>query len=938
MRHSRTAFALYLSAILFTAFLPSARATPPQNLVLTLSSHTQLSETLNGVAINDYVWSAGGGGFYPSSAIGGITVPGSNFLLADPLIPGGYLEIQTYAYGAFELDNYAAALEAEGGNAAVIPVPPPTTIDYSQSGATVLTSNGEVAVNITVIGPPILQITNDPTMGASVFWPVVWASYSLLWSPDLLSPLPWQPYPAVPSLSGDGNYLIVNVAALELTNPIAFFRLVSNPVVVPAAPVVVTTTAYPVAFTTAGLTGTIQPNGLDTTYWFQWGGTAGYGQTTSSNLVYGSNTAPVSVGVGINGLAAGTTYHFQLYGSNSDGISSGGDVTFTTPIPPPAAIVATFAPSNITSTSALLQGTVNGEGSTWLGFYEWGTTTSYGNTTANFYYPGTSGPGATYPETAALSGLAPNTTYHYRIDAYNGNPNEALGNDVTFSTSGSVAQAPPTVTTLAASGITSSSAQINGSVNPNGADTMYYYNYGLTSGYGSSTPPFGIGSGTSVQNAPATLGAAPPNTTYHYQIVAYNSGGTSYGADASFTTGTAPTAPTVQTLAAIGTTSSNAFINGSLNPNGAPTTAYFQWGTDTSYGSNTTPFNFGLTPASDYQVDLTNLSASTTYHCRFVGSNSAGTSYGADVTFTTGGAQAPPQVLTLAASAVTENNAVLNGLVNPNGDASTSAFFEWGTTTSYGNLTTETGIGPTLESDFQAAITNLSPSTTYHYRIDAANTGGASYGADATFTTAWVPVPPTLIAPGATTAGLVTLSTLTPTFSWNASSQAAGSDLVITKYPYGSGSIVAEFGVVTLSSYALPSGYLLPGTAYSWHMFSFNNLGDHSADSPSYYFVTPSAPTVTTMAATSIFDNGATLNGSVNPNGASTTVYFQFGTTTSYGNTTTPAGVGFGTGAVNASASTGGINSGTTYHFRAVGYNSLGTNYGPDMSFMTTIE
>jgi hypothetical protein len=161
---------------------------------------------------------------------------------------------------------------------------------------------------------------------------------------------------------------------------------------------------------------------------------------------------------------------------------------------------------------------------------------------------------------------------------------------------------------------------------------------------------------------------------------------------------------------------------------------------------------------------------------------------------------------------------------------------------------------------------------------------------------------------------------------------------LITKYPYGSGNIVAQIGIVTQSSYALPSGTLLPGTAYSWHMFSFNNLGDHSADSPSYYFVTPSAPTVTTTAATSIFDNGATLNGSVNPNGASTTVYFQFGTTTSYGSTTTPAGAGFGTGAVNVSASTGGISSGTTYHFRTVGYNSLGTNYGPDMSFMTTIE
>jgi hypothetical protein len=104
----------------------------------------------------------------------------------------------------------------------------------------------------------------------------------------------------------------------------------------------------------------------------------------------------------------------------------------------------------------------------------------------------------------------------------------------------------------------------------------------------------------------------------------------------------------------------------------------------------------------------------------------------------------------------------------------------------------------------------------------------------------WSPVPPTLISPGATTAdGAPILTNLTPTFYWSASSQAASSDLVITKYPYGSGHIVITVGVGTNSSYQIPSGILQPQTAYSWYMYSFNSVGDESAASASLYFWTP---------------------------------------------------------------------------------------------------
>jgi hypothetical protein len=100
-----------------------------------------------------------------------------------------------------------------------------------------------------------------------------------------------------------------------------------------------------------------------------------------------------------------------------------------------------------------------------------------------------------------------------------------------------------------------------------------------------------------------------------------------------------PPLPTVTTSAASGVTANSATLNGSVNPNGLSTTAYFQWGTDTNYG-NTVP-NPALPCGSgntftNLTITLTGLNPNTTYHYQLVASNaSGGTVYGADQTFTT---------------------------------------------------------------------------------------------------------------------------------------------------------------------------------------------------------------------------------------------------------------------------------------------------------------
>ncbi|MCA1682626.1 MAG: hypothetical protein LC685_01275 [Actinobacteria bacterium] len=96
------------------------------------------------------------------------------------------------------------------------------------------------------------------------------------------------------------------------------------------------------------------------------------------------------------------------------------------------------------------------------------------------------------------------------------------------------------------------------------------------------------------------------------------------------------------------------------------------------------------------------------------------------------------------------------------------------------------------------------------------------------------------------------------------------------------------------------------------------------------------APTVTTGGATSVKQHSAVLNGTVRPNGANSTWYFQYGTTTAYGNHTSNKSVQAGKGTQSVSAAINGLLSGTLYHYRIVGNNSSGTSTGADQTFTTT--
>ncbi len=103
----------------------------------------------------------------------------------------------------------------------------------------------------------------------------------------------------------------------------------------------------------------------------------------------------------------------------------------------------------------------------------------------------------------------------------------------------------PEATSTPATGVTDTTATLNGIVNPMGRKTTYRFEYGLTTAYGNSTSPASAGAGSSPVAVSGGVAGLVPSTVYHFRISATNSGGTEEGADQVFTTtASAPSLPT----------------------------------------------------------------------------------------------------------------------------------------------------------------------------------------------------------------------------------------------------------------------------------------------------------------------------------------------------------------------------------------------------------
>ena len=589
-----------------------------------------------------------------------------------------------------------------------------------------------------------------------------------------------------------------------------------------------------------------------------------------------------------------------------------------------APIVVTQAAYSIGTTTATLGGTVNPNGVSTNYHFEWGLTTGYGTSggTTNAG-SGTSALPVDEPE----SGFSPNTTYHFRLVATNSS-GTTYGSDLTFKTS--AVTGPPVVVTQAAYSIGTTTATLGGTVNPNGLSTNYHFEWGLTTSYGTSGSTTNAGSGTSAVAVDEPESGFSSNMTYHYRLVATNSSGTTYGSDLTFrTVGT----PAVVTQAAYSIGTTTATLGGTVNPNGLSTNYHFEWGLTTSYGTTggTTNAGSGTNPVAVDEPE-TGFSSNTTYHFRLVAVNSAGTSYGTDLTFKTNPVTGPPVVVTQAAYSIGSTSATLGGTVNPNG-LSTNYHFEWGLTTSYGTSgpTTNAGSGSTAVA-VDEPETGFAGNTTYHFRLVAVNSAGTTYGADLTFKTVGAP---SVVTQAAYSIG-TTAATLGGTVNPNGLSTNYHFEWGLTT-GYGTSGPTTNAGSGT-SAVAVdePESGFSPNTTYHFRVVASNSAGTtYGSDLTFKTNAVTGAPIVVTQAAYSIGTTTATLGGTVNPNGLSTTYHFEWGLTTSYGSSGPTTNAGSGTAAVSVDEPESGLTTNTTYHFRLVATNSAGTTYGSDLTLRT---
>lgn len=199
-----------------------------------------------------------------------------------------------------------------------------------------------------------------------------------------------------------------------------------------------------------------------------------------------------------------------------------------------------------------------------------------------------------------------------------------------------VAASSPTVTTASQSNVTDMSAALHGSVNPNGSETTYYFQWGLTNAYGVQSAAHSVGRGTARVSVSARVDGLIPGTTYHYRLVATNAAGTTIGADRAFkTAGNPPPGVTTGPAAQVGKNSVT--VTAVISPNNQATTYYFQYGTSAAYLQQTIAATLpaSMTPVT-VAASLQGLEARTIFHYRIVALHTnTPPQPGADATFMT---------------------------------------------------------------------------------------------------------------------------------------------------------------------------------------------------------------------------------------------------------------------------------------------------------------
>ncbi|MBL7701099.1 MAG: hypothetical protein JNM14_02520 [Ferruginibacter sp.] len=723
-------------------------------------------------------------------------------------------------------------------------------------------------------------------------------------------------------------------------------------------PTVTTGGASSVTANSATLAGTIPANGCSaiTAYGVEYSATNGF-PNGSGTPVASTNLSGINFSSNVSGLSAGVTYYYHAYATNAGGTAYGAQQQFTTVSAPALSATALTAFGNvcINTTAGPNSFTING------------TNLTAANITvgalAGFAYSTAAGG----PYTASLSLTQPGGTYSQQVfvqfnptavQSYNGNIPVGGGGAtaINVAATGSGVNSVPTVTTGAASAITTVSATLAGSIPSNGCSAVTAYGVEY-----STTPGFPNGSGTPVAstnlsgiNFSSNVAGLTPNTVYYYHAYATNAAGTGYGTEQTFTTLALTPTLNATALAAFG----NVCLNTAAGPNSFTINGSALNTTNISVGP-LAGFTFSTTSGGTYTASLSLVQPGGTYtqqiFVRFT--PTAVQSYNGNIPVSGGGAAAInvaasgagintiPTVTSGAASAVTSISATVAGTIPSNGCSAVTAYgIEYSLTNGFPN-----GSGTAVAStnlagiNFSSNLTGLTPTTTYYYHAYATNNGGTAYGAQGTFITAT----PALSVSALTGFGNVCTNTTAGPNSFT----ITGTNLTTANVTVAA---LAGFTYSTTSggTYTTTLSLTQPGGAYSQQIFvrftptavqSYNgNIvvaggGAASVNRSVTGAGVNTAPSVTSGAASAITQTTATVAGTIPSIGctAITAYGIEFSTTNGFPNGTGTAVASTNLSGVNFSSALTGLAPSTVYYYHAYATNAGGTTYGAQGSFTT---
>ena len=764
------------------------------------------------------------------------------------------------------------------------------------------------------------------------------------------------------------------------------------PITYPGAPVVVSSSAAPVNLTAETLNATINPAGPPTSVYFQWGTTNAYGNTTATqSLLAGVTGNPVSAS--LTGLQSGTIYHYRVVATSSWGTSMSADATFTAG----SAVPVIFSPSSVggvqgasfsyqvmasnsptsytasglppglsvNSSTGLISGTVaqagnyplslsasNGAGTGSATFVlivatpepaitSILTATANLNTPFNYTITGTNS-----PTSFNAIGLPPGLSVNPTTGVISGNPTSLGTSEITLSATNAfgtgeaaliltVSTLPPVVSYNSVTAIVNQpySSAITATNNP-------------TSYSATGLPP-----GLSLNSATGVISGTPTTTgSYTATIMASNASGS--GSNSLYIYINPPPPVISSPLTAAGVVGGS--FTYTITATGSPT-SYNATGLPAGLGVNSSTGVISGIPSmlgtSSINISATNSGGTTSatlvltvapaapvitsplasaagvnipFNYTITATNSptsfaaTGLPTGLSLNTSTGVISGTPTATGVSNVAIQASNSVGSGTASFNLTVSTSApaaatafYYNGVGWVGGGNSEMETPLGgfvftASKNYDNGVSISITGPNST-NWEIDTASANNT----------------PLTLGTYVAATRFPFQASGTPGFSWygdgRGDNQSTGTFNVLD-IQYGSGSTIVSFAADFVQYDELATN--------AWDIGSIR----YNSTVPITY---PGAPLVVSCSAAPVNLTTETLNAAINPAGPPTSVYFQWGTTNAYGNTTATQSLLAGVTGTPVSASLTGLQSGTVYHYRVVATSSWGTSMSADATFTT---